>query len=69
MTLGVGGSSPEQALAGLRDMSGGVESIGLDEYRARVAGLQSTLKCGSNCGSCIPSLRKLAQAVPVSQPA
>lgn len=44
MTLGVGGSSPEQALAGLRDMSGGVEPIGLDEYRARVAGLQARLR-------------------------
>jgi len=32
----------------------------------RVAQLQATLKCGSNCGSCIPTLRKLVQAVPVA---
>jgi assimilatory nitrate reductase catalytic subunit len=29
----------------------------------RVSQLQATLKCGSNCGSCIPALRTLAKAV------
>ena len=40
------------ALAGL---DGGVD--------ARVAQLQATLKCGSNCGSCLPALRQLARSV------
>lgn len=32
----------------------------------RFASLQSTLKCGTNCGSCVPELKRLAQAaVPV----
>ena len=33
----------------------------------RLAGLQQQLNCGSNCGSCLPSLRRLVQATaPVS---
>jgi len=35
----------------------------LDE---RVAHLQATLKCGTNCGSCIPALRSLVKVVPVA---
>ncbi|MDF3934906.1 M24 family metallopeptidase [Pseudomonas citronellolis] len=44
MTLGVGGRTPEQALAGLRDMTDGVAPIGLDEHRGRVADLQRRLR-------------------------
>ncbi|HEX7439274.1 MAG TPA: molybdopterin-dependent oxidoreductase [Caldimonas sp.] len=31
---------------------------------ARVAALQAALKCGTQCGSCLPDLRRLEQAVP-----
>jgi assimilatory nitrate reductase catalytic subunit len=31
---------------------------------ARMAQLQGSLKCGTNCGSCLPALRKLVQIVP-----
>ncbi|MFO1339021.1 MAG: molybdopterin-dependent oxidoreductase [Burkholderiaceae bacterium] len=34
----------------------------LDE---RVASCQAALKCGTNCGSCLPALKALAKAVPV----
>ena len=32
----------------------------------RLASLQSALKCGTNCGSCLPQLKKLAGTVPVA---
>ena len=32
----------------------------------RLAGLQSKLKCGTHCGSCIPELRRLVKTVPAS---
>jgi assimilatory nitrate reductase catalytic subunit len=43
--------------------------VGESEIRAAVAagatlaGLQKDLKCGTNCGSCVPELRRLAAAV------
>ena len=38
-------------------------STGSDE--ARLAALQGRLKCGTNCGSCIPELKRLVRsAVP-----
>ena len=37
---------------------------GLDDQR--LAQLQGALKCGTNCGSCIPELRRLVKAVPAS---
>jgi NAD(P)H-nitrite reductase large subunit len=30
--------------------------------RATLAALQKDLKCGTNCGSCVPELRRLAAA-------
>ncbi len=30
----------------------------------RLASLQSALKCGTNCGSCVPELKRMVQAVP-----
>lgn len=30
----------------------------------RLAALQGQLKCGTNCGSCIPELRRMVQATP-----
>ena len=38
----------------LRQCSGGEEQ--------RLAQLQQTLRCGTNCGSCVPELRKLVRA-------
>ncbi|HZY19592.1 MAG TPA: molybdopterin-dependent oxidoreductase [Ramlibacter sp.] len=35
----------------------------------RLAGLQAALKCGTNCGSCLPALRRLVRQVPSNQPA
>lgn len=35
---------------------GGAGHLGTDE--ARLASLQSTLKCGTNCGSCVPELKR-----------
>jgi len=32
----------------------------------RLAGLQGQLQCGTNCGSCIPELRRLIKAVPAA---
>ncbi len=32
----------------------------------RLASLQTALKCGTNCGSCLPQLKKLVAAVPVA---
>ena len=31
---------------------------------ARLAGLQGALRCGTNCGSCLPELRRMAQTQP-----
>ena len=43
-------------------------SHGTDE--ARLAALQAELKCGTQCGSCVPELRKMIKAtVPLPQPA
>jgi assimilatory nitrate reductase catalytic subunit len=36
---------------------------GTDEQR--LAQLQGDLKCGTNCGSCVPALRKLIRETPV----
>ena len=40
---------------------------------ARLAALQSALKCGTNCGSCVPELRRMVRAAmpaaPSGQPA
>jgi len=33
---------------------------------ARLAQAQSQLRCGTNCGSCLPTLRRLAQATCVA---
>ena len=36
---------------------------------ARLAALQSTLKCGTNCGSCVPQLQRMVKAGMVTLPA
>ncbi|NDP61769.1 nitrate reductase [Polaromonas sp.] len=41
-------------------------------YDVRLAGLQASLKCGTNCGSCIPELKRRVRSacslIPVKQP-
>ncbi|WEJ73258.1 Xaa-Pro peptidase family protein [Pseudomonas sp. PSE14] len=44
MTLGVGGASPEQALARLQVMTDGAEPIALAEYRLRIERLQQLMQ-------------------------
>lgn len=44
MTHGIGGKTPEEALAGLKDMSAGISPIALPEYRARIARVQALLR-------------------------
>lgn len=34
---------------------------GTDE--ARLAALQGSLKCGTNCGSCVPELKRLVRQI------
>lgn len=41
--------------------------VGTDDER--LAQLQGELRCGTNCGSCVPALRKLVRAVPLDQSA
>jgi len=49
----------EDAIRGALPRCGGTED-------QRLAQLQGQLKCGTNCGSCIPELRRLVKAVPAS---
>jgi assimilatory nitrate reductase catalytic subunit len=35
---------------------------------ARLASLQKTLQCGTNCGSCVPELRRLVRAATCAEP-
>ncbi|OES57591.1 X-Pro dipeptidase, partial [Pseudomonas aeruginosa] len=44
MTVGVGGSTPEQALARLRNMTDGAQPIGLPAYRQRIAAAQAWMR-------------------------
>jgi assimilatory nitrate reductase catalytic subunit len=49
----------EDAIRGALPRCGGTDD-------QRLAQLQGQLKCGTNCGSCIPELRRLVKAVPAS---
>ena len=40
--------------------SSGAGSLATNE--ARLASLQSTLKCGNNCGSCVPELKRMVRS-------
>ena len=51
--------SEETIIAALGDISG--------EPGARYAALQSQLKCGTNCGSCMPELRQLVARTPIAE--
>jgi assimilatory nitrate reductase catalytic subunit len=52
------------AVAHLAPRVGGRRALG--RARAGLAALQNGLKCGTNCGSCIPELRRLVRAHPAS---
>ena len=49
----------EDAIRGALPRCGGTDD-------QRLAELQGQLRCGTNCGSCIPELRRLVKAVPAS---
>ena len=36
---------------------------------AMLKGLQAELKCGTNCGSCLPELRRIVAAAPAAREA
>jgi assimilatory nitrate reductase catalytic subunit len=42
------------------------QCVGSDEQR--LSALQGALKCGTNCGSCIPTLKKLIKITPIALP-
>lgn len=46
-TLGVGGKTPEQALAGLSDMTTDLQPIGMDEYKARIQTAQAYMQANN----------------------
>ena len=48
-----------------------VEALGscMGDADERLAQLQGQLKCGTNCGSCVPELRKIIKLHPVPTPA
>ena len=46
-TLGIGGKTPEQALALLSDMTNDLQPIGLDEHRARIAKAQTYMQANN----------------------
>jgi assimilatory nitrate reductase catalytic subunit len=62
------GQSPQTGPAAFERSICACFRVGENEIRAAVArgaslaGLQQTLKCGTNCGSCMPELRRLASA-------
>ncbi|ABE45193.1 assimilatory nitrate reductase (NADH) alpha subunit apoprotein [Polaromonas sp. JS666] len=45
---------------------GGAGYLGTDEER--LASLQGALKCGTNCGSCVPELKRLVRSARSTQP-
>jgi Xaa-Pro dipeptidase len=59
-TLGVGGSSPEAALASLSNMMEGVAPIAAAEYRARIARAQALMQTQSLSAIFIPAGTNLA---------
>ena len=56
--FGVGEHAIGEALAACRGSDG-----------ERLAQLQGALKCGTNCGSCIPELKRMVRTLPAAQPA
>jgi len=56
--FGVGEHAIGEALAACRGSGG-----------ERLAQLQGALKCGTNCGSCIPELKRMVRTLPAAQPA
>ena len=59
-----GGPQREQARLGARDMRGGRADALVDQcdLAERLAALQSRLKCGTQCGSCLPAVKALLRS-------
>lgn len=53
-------------LTALSHGEGGAGYLGTDEER--LASLQGALKCGTNCGSCVPELKRLVRSARSAQP-
>jgi assimilatory nitrate reductase catalytic subunit len=58
--LNVTDTAIDEHLSLLSQGGGGAGYLGTDEER--LASLQGTLKCGTNCGSCIPELKRKVRA-------
>jgi assimilatory nitrate reductase catalytic subunit len=56
----------DEHLALLSRGGGGGGHLGTDEER--LASLQATLKCGTNCGSCVPELKRRVRSVRTEAP-
>jgi assimilatory nitrate reductase catalytic subunit len=58
--LNVTDTAIDAHLSTLNQGGGGAGYLGTDEER--LASLQGALKCGTNCGSCIPELKRKVRA-------
>jgi assimilatory nitrate reductase catalytic subunit len=61
--------SDEQIASGLRgimDQPGGAGRLASDENR--LLALQNALKCGTNCGSCIPEIKRIIRSAALTAP-
>ncbi|UUZ64047.1 hypothetical protein LP417_01695 [Polaromonas sp. P1-6] len=58
--LNVTDTAIDEHLSLLSRGGGGAGYLGTDEER--LASLQGALKCGTNCGSCIPELKRKVRA-------
>ena len=47
----------------LTDQDFGLLQTSVDAMMERLASLQGQLRCGTNCGSCVPELKRMARAV------
>ena len=54
--------------AQLHDMAQAGANYLLTTDSARLASLQSALKCGTNCGSCVPELKRMVRSARVAAP-
>jgi assimilatory nitrate reductase catalytic subunit len=50
----------EEQLAMIHEDAGGAADLMRDEQR--LMALQGALKCGTNCGSCVPELKRLVRS-------
>jgi assimilatory nitrate reductase catalytic subunit len=61
--------SDEQIAAGLRDIVNAPGGAGLlASEEERLLALQDQLKCGTNCGSCVPEIKRLIRSAALARP-